>query len=285
MWAGFDRVVIGVRSLEEGAERYAALLGAEPGPLARVGSSCGSERIAYRACEIALANGSVELREGETSPEDMPAGLIELALRSHELEATADALAARGIPGRVHLLERLESSGAKSALRELRLSPAATRGVPIAVREPGGPPPAPPAPDVVHGLDHVVVRTRNADAALALYRDRLGVRLALDRVFEPRGVRLVFLRLGGVTLELAAPLRPAGRESGGDDGPDALWGVAYQTPRPRAARERVAGAGLEVSSVRPGNKPGTEVCTVRDGTCGVPTLLIGPLEDPSEGRP
>ena len=281
MWAGFDRVVVGVRSLEEGVERYAALLGSEPGPRLRVHSASGSEGAEYASSEIVLANGSVELRSAAgASGEQVPEGLIEIAFRSDDLEASAAELASRGIPGELRRLERLDASGSKSALRELRLDPAATRGVRIAVREPHGQPPALPAPDAVHGLDHVVVRTRDADAAVALYRDRLGVRLALDREFRERGVRLVFLRLGGVTLELAARL-----ESRGGDGPDGLWGVAYQAPRVRDARERVAGAGHDVSPIRPGNKPGTEVCTVRDGTCGVPTLLIGPLGDTSAGLP
>ena len=38
----------------------------------------------------------------------------------------------------------------------------------------------------------------------------------------------------------------------------------------------LAGAGLDVSEVRAGMKPGTRVFTVRDGTCGVPTLMIEP---------
>jgi len=38
----------------------------------------------------------------------------------------------------------------------------------------------------------------------------------------------------------------------------------------------VVSSGFEVSEVRVGNKPGTLVCTVRSGTHGVPTLLIGP---------
>jgi hypothetical protein len=33
-------------------------------------------------------------------------------------------------------------------------------------------------------------------------------------------------------------------------------------------------AGLDVSEARPGRKPGTKVMTVRNGTCGVQTLLV-----------
>ena len=35
-------------------------------------------------------------------------------------------------------------------------------------------------------------------------------------------------------------------------------------------------AGVDVSEVRNGRKPGTRVMTVRSGTCGVPTLLVQP---------
>ena len=40
-------------------------------------------------------------------------------------------------------------------------------------------------------------------------------------------------------------------------------------------------AGVDVSEVRTGRKPGTRVMTVRSGTCGVPTLLV----QPSAGKP
>ena len=39
---------------------------------------------------------------------------------------------------------------------------------------------------------------------------------------------------------------------------------------------RLAEAGVDVSEVRNGRKPGTRVMTVRSGTSGVPTLLVQP---------
>ena len=69
--------------------------------------------------------------------------------------------------------------------------------------------PALPAGDeraAIFGLDHAVVRTANAEAAKALYGDRLGLRLALDRTFPQWGARLLFFRVGGITLEVAAAL-------------------------------------------------------------------------------
>jgi hypothetical protein len=93
-------------------------------------------------------------------------------------------------------------------------------------------------------------------------------------------MRLLFFRVGGVTLEIAAqdPRPEAGSPAtarGGDDN-DRLWGLSWRVPNADAARERLAGAGFDVSDVRAGRKPDTRVLTVRDGTCGVPTLLIEP---------
>ena len=44
----------------------------------------------------------------------------------------------------------------------------------------------------------------------------------------------------------------------------------HHLPLPRLARE-----GFALSEDRAGHKPGTWVCTLREQTHGVPTLLIG----------
>jgi catechol 2,3-dioxygenase-like lactoylglutathione lyase family enzyme len=123
---------------------------------------------------------------------------------------------------------------------------------------------------IVTGLDHVVVNTQDVEATKAFYGEKLGLRLALDRTFEKRGLRLLFFRVGGVTVEiawrLAAAVDPAAR--------DRLWGLAWRVPDADAARARLAAAGLEPTPTRDGHKPGTRVCTVERGTHGVPTLLI-----------
>jgi hypothetical protein len=89
-------------------------------------------------------------------------------------------------------------------------------------------------------------------------------------VFPERGLRLVFFRSGGVTLELAAA-HPAATVA---DGPDRLHGVSYRVADLGARRERLLRAGVDVSEIRRGMRPGTSVATVRSGTAGVPTLLL-----------
>jgi catechol 2,3-dioxygenase-like lactoylglutathione lyase family enzyme len=121
----------------------------------------------------------------------------------------------------------------------------------------------------VQAIDHVVVRSTDPDRAVALWCDRLGLRLALDRVFEERGLRLLFFRSGGITLEYATAHPPA--EPGR---PDRFWGVSYRVRDLASHRERLLAAGVDVGEIRVGMRPGTSVATVRSGTAGVPTLLL-----------
>ncbi len=133
-------------------------------------------------------------------------------------------------------------------------------------------PPAPSvtAPGTVAAIDHVVVHTPDLGRATALWRDRLGVRLALDREFPARGLRMCFFRSGGITLEFVSSLPPPAEH----DDPDRFYGIAYRVVDLAACRYRLQHAGLDVSGLRPGHKPGTSVATVRSGTAGVATLLL-----------
>jgi catechol 2,3-dioxygenase-like lactoylglutathione lyase family enzyme len=152
----------------------------------------------------------------------------------------------------------------------------------LSVVRDGGPPPG-DVPAATRGpvaIDHVVVATRDPERAVALWRDAMGFRLALDREFPDRGLRMIFLRSGGITLEVTAPLR--GEAS---DAPDAIFGVAYRVADLEACRRELAAAGVDVSEVRRGRKPGTAVVTVRSHTENVPTLLIrDPSRDESDRR-
>ena len=139
------------------------------------------------------------------------------------------------------------------------------------------PSPAEAAAAIVSAIDHVVVHTMQPERALALWRDRLGLRLALDREFPDRGLRLLFFRSNHMTLEYACMLNAAGSAA-----EDRFYGVSYRVRDIQSCRERLLAASIDVSPVRTGMKPGTHVVTVRSGTAGVPTLLI---EDPSRAEP
>jgi catechol 2,3-dioxygenase-like lactoylglutathione lyase family enzyme len=131
--------------------------------------------------------------------------------------------------------------------------------------------PTVPRDDGVTAIDHVVIHTSDADRAIAHWRDRLGLRLALDRSFPDRGLRLLFFRSGGITLEFASPLA-ADPEVG--TAADVVYGVSYRVHDIERCRTRLLEQGLDVGDVHDGMKPGTRVASVRSGTADVATLLI-----------
>jgi catechol 2,3-dioxygenase-like lactoylglutathione lyase family enzyme len=208
-------------------------------------------------------------------------GVFGLAFGSADADATVVELRRRGIeiadpaPGS----GRDDRTGAERRWRNAFLPPAASRGLLLFVIEHASPADSLPmvAPEgdpaaAVHALDHVVVASRDLDGTRALYGDGLGLRLALDRTFEQRGQRILFFRTGGATVEVVASTRePADKTA-----PDRFFGLAWRVPDADLARARTARAGFDVSELRPGAKPGTRVCTVRDAPGGVPTLLIEP---------
>ena len=121
----------------------------------------------------------------------------------------------------------------------------------------------------VNTLDHIVVHTTNPERAVALYGGRLGLDLRLDRSNEQWGARQLFFRCGTAVVEVGASLKTPV-----SDAPDRFGGLAWRVRDPEAAQARIAAAGIDVSEVRQGRKPGTSVFTVRSGTGGVPTLML-----------
>jgi catechol 2,3-dioxygenase-like lactoylglutathione lyase family enzyme len=208
-------------------------------------------------------------------------GVYGLAFGSSDVGETVAELRARGVeiadpaPGS----GCDERTGAVRRWRNAFLSPAASRGLLVFVIQHDSPPDSLPltkpecdAAAAVHALDHVVVASRHLDGTRALYGDRLGLRLALDRTFEARRQRILFFRTGGATLEVVASTRDAPDAAA----PDRFFGLAWRVRDADLARSHAEREGFDVSEVRPGAKPGTRVCTVRDAPGGVPTLLIEP---------
>lgn len=121
----------------------------------------------------------------------------------------------------------------------------------------------------VSGVDHIVLRTRDADDCIRLFSGDLGMRLALDQAVPEWGGRMLFFRCGKLTLEVIQPLQePVER--------DHFWGITYLTMEIEATLRRLDAAGVEHSGARAGRKPGTVVATVKSHNLGIPTLLIQP---------
>src|SRR5437762_11378305 len=126
----------------------------------------------------------------------------------------------------------------------------------------------------ISAMDHIVVSTSDPELAAALYGARLGLDMALDRSHPDWG-RLMFFRCGDLIVEVTH--RPGkATDTSQDKLQDRLRGLCWRVADIDATHARLAEAGVDVSEVRNGRKPGTRVMTVRSGTSGVPTLLVQP---------
>ena len=286
-----DHLVIAVGDLPAATARFTSLLGRRPSWKGEHPSE-GTENVLYR-----IDNTYVELLAA--TGEGATAAMVEARLASHGeglvalAFGTADADACHAAFEKASLapapvrdgLGRDVESGAFRQWRNVILPPAKTRGVLLFAIEHQSPADILPVADelcdpdaAIRGVDHVVVNTRDADAAKALYGDALGIRLALDKSFEQWGARLLFFRVGGITVEIASRLEGGSSEAPpaleGDE--DSLFGISWRVADAEAARERLAKEGFDVSEVRDGRKPGTRVFTIRDEPLGVAMLALQP---------
>lgn len=261
MIVGLDHITVAVGDLDAAAAAYEALLGRRVEITApALGARRAWVRLANMALEIIAPDG--EGPAGERVRAHLAGsgdGLMALAFSTGDIDAARRVLARRGVAAEPSY------GGALFASAE------ATSGVPMVFV--GAAPHSVSAPTAdagsVQALDHVVINTPNPDRAVAFYGARLGLDLRLDRTHPQWGTRLMFFRCGGAVIEVAASLKsPVG------DGPDRLSGLAWRVADPEAARERLAGAGFDVSEVRAGRKPGTHVFTVRSGVAGAPSLML-----------
>ena len=257
MISGFDHVVIAVNDITAATAAYETLLGCTAGE--------DDSRDGSATARLVLGNIAVELMapagDGET------ARRLRAALEAGEglkslVFATLDIERAHRRCKRVGL--EPEAIAARASHRSFRANSERTHGVRLFFLQREAPlAPAPRGEASVVALDHVVIRTSDIERAATLYGARLGLDMRLDR--EIAGRRLMFFRCGDAIVEIAHdPAR---------DG-DLIWGLSWRIAEADAARARLAEAGVDVSEVRPGMKSGTRVFTVRDQTCGVPTLMI-----------
>jgi catechol 2,3-dioxygenase-like lactoylglutathione lyase family enzyme len=275
MITGLDHVVVLVRDLDAAMAFHRTLFGREPSWRAEAGGAASAI--------FALGNMAVELLSpaggGETAARVRAAldaqgeGLASLAFAVDDIDRLHRRLTRLGLAPEdiAEGTSRDLSSGAVLTWRRTRAATEATHGVRLFFLQRAAP--LPPsravAPAPVEALDHVVIATPDPERAAALYGARLGLDMALDRTNPAWGARLMFFRCGDLVVEVMHPLK-----DGRGEGPDGVWGLSWRVADIAATQARLAGAGVAVSEVRDGRKPGTRVATVRGSPFGVPTLLI-----------
>jgi catechol 2,3-dioxygenase-like lactoylglutathione lyase family enzyme len=272
---GLDHVVVLISDIAAGIAAYQTLFARAP---AWRNTGDGADRVLFT-----LDNMTLELMspsgDGATADRirtvitEQGEGLASICFRTGDIakmHRRLDRLTLKPEPV-AEVESRDETSGATLSWKRTRAATEATRGVrlfflelakerPLSVRS---------AVASITAMDHVVIATADPERAAALYGARLGLDMALDRSHPDWG-RLMFFRCGDLIVEVVHRRK----DTAVDKAHDRLWGLSWRVADIDATRARLASAGVEVSEVRAGRKPGTRVLTVRSGTCGIPTLLV-----------
>lgn len=259
MITALDRISLQVRDLQTATEAMARLLAC--------GAVPGEDNATFQ-----LTNVRLELTASDGNDE----GLAGISFEVDGADAAFRAAERRALRPRAPVaFAETDADGQGRAGRHIELDEIATFGVPIRLVEyrekPSAAAPQASANAAVTGLDHIVVRTTHPNRAAALYGARLGLDMRLDRTEPKWGSRLMFFRCGDLIVEVVHELKVEP-----SDAPDRLWGLSWRVSDAGAAHARLAAAGVNISDVRAGRKPGTRVFSVRDGTLGVPTLIVEP---------
>ncbi|WP_029078115.1 VOC family protein [Bradyrhizobium sp. th.b2] len=285
MITGLDHVVVLTGDIASASAAYKTLFARTP---AWRNSGDGADRVLFT-----LDNTTLELMapHGDDAAAQrvrgalvtQGEGLASLCFRTSDIAKTHRRLERLTLkPEPVAEVEsRDETTGATLSWKRTRAATDTTRGVRMFFleREQERPLSVRTTPGSITAMDHVVVSTADPERAAALYGARLGLDMALDRS-HPEWGRLMFFRCGDLVVEVTH--RP-GKENNKveADAPDRLRGICWRVTDIDATRARLIATGVDVSEIRTGRKPGTRVMTVRNGTCGVPTLLV----QPSQGKP
>jgi catechol 2,3-dioxygenase-like lactoylglutathione lyase family enzyme len=283
-----DHVVIAVHDLDAATADYEAIFGRSPswrGEHPKYGTRNTLFRIDNTYVELlGLGAGKGDKRwSGELARflDQRGEGIYALALGTTDIKSTVKEMRENGLevvdPADGNGIDAM--TGARREWRNAMVQPKTTNGVRVFFIEhksqPDALPVAAPLADDGGGvtrMDHAVVLSTDMEASRRVWADAIGARLALDRTFPERNTRILFFRLGDITIEISGG---AQQTQEGEGRPDRYWGITWGVDSIEAACARLSAAGIEVAGPRQGIKPGTRVATVKGPrTHGVATLLI-----------
>jgi catechol 2,3-dioxygenase-like lactoylglutathione lyase family enzyme len=272
------RITVATRDLHSAAQDFELLLG------------FGPDRRSYdgtRQAVFQLQNTAVELlAPGSPGPggdalaahlDSHGEGLFGLAFGVGTLDAFAAHLQDSGATVATPAAgdSSTGDSGVSKDRRALLIPPHYSRGIRILVEQNDAPPQpqsqqsaANATEHAITAVDHVVINTANGDNAADCYGKLLGIRLALRQNMPQWGGDMLFFRCNQMSVEVLANPK-------NDPQRDSLWGIAFATPVIALTHRRLVDAGIALSELRDGRKPGTRVCTIKSHCLGIPALLLG----------
>lgn len=277
MIEALDHAVVLVRDFDAAVADYEAFLARKVAwKTSGDGAATALFTLANTSIELMAATGAGSTGDRvRAALDERGEGLASVAFRVGDIARMHRRLSRLGLnPEPVtETTSRSDLDGASLSWKRTRAETAATHGIRQFFLEMQNERPrsVETAPSAITGLDHIVIGTPAPERAAALYGARLGLDMALDRSNPDWGVRLMFFRCGDMIVEIAHSLK-----GGAAEGLDTFRGLSWRVADIDAAQARLTGSGFNVSEVRIGRKPGTRICTVRDRTSGVPTLLIQP---------
>jgi len=268
-----DHLSIGVADLPAAVADYAALLGCGPRWQGEIDDAPAAVFFAGNLW-LCLAQ------------RDSPNGLERVCFRVDSADRMSRRLARTGIA-----LEQLAAVDPLAGLAASCEAPVvhclcapAVRGLPLAFVERSVTfeiPQANEASAHVSGLDHLVITSGDGAATGFLLSAQLGLDMRMDMRRPEWGARLMFFRCGDLIIEVMQSLdagravETAAAEQEGD-GQDQFYGLSWRVRDSAATHKQLQESGFDLSPLRKGRKPGTEVFSVRSRTAGVATLLLQP---------
>jgi catechol 2,3-dioxygenase-like lactoylglutathione lyase family enzyme len=278
-----DHIIIAVKDLAKAEEEYSVLLGRKAawrGEHPGLGSSNCIFRLANTYLELVAATSVGDFATLITAHiTENGEGLLGVAFGTLNLDNCKAQLSEQGIGvGDINTASAQSEDGQTRSWRMAMLDGEAMNGLFAFLIEPEDTLALPFSQRLaaidgratVDALDHLVIETSDADDFIKRYSKQMGLKLLLDQTIDKWGVRQLFYRVGGVTLEVISKIDSEEQQA------DSLWGLAYRAPDIEKLQQRLLQSGVNISELRVGRKKGTTVATPKSNTLNIASLFIGP---------
>ena len=272
-----DHIIVAVNNLEEAEQNYQKILGISSswrGHHKEWGTSNSLFSFKNTYLELLAATGEgIGAQLIKNKIKNDGEGLMGIVLGTDDLEAVRNKLIALGysLPSQSNGEGINTNNNSKRSWVNQFLPIELTRGLfSFIIQHKEGYLPEAKKLDnnFVKKLDHIVIKTNNADSFIDVYNKIFDIRLALDKFIETWKRRMLFFRLNKTTIEVIE------EKDEGEISQDILWGLAWEVEDINKKIDELVANGTDVSEIKKGVKENTLIATIKSHTHNVPTLLI-----------